>query len=217
MIKLFHVYKHYDTQSVLDDVTLVVKKGDICCIVGPNGSGKSTLLKLIFGQENPDRGQIIINNKNVTHMSQWAISSIRQRMGFIFEDCQLILRKTVIQNISLALTIAGTPLKQGRKNIDRVLATLELEHKKNDAVSTLAAGEKQRVSIARAAVSDPLVLLADEPTGPLDSTATAKVFALFRSMSMRGTTVLLTTQNQDVAAKFPQHRVMLNHRKIIPQ
>tara|TARA_B100001971_G_C18220580_1_gene556865 strand:- start:113 stop:766 length:654 start_codon:yes stop_codon:yes gene_type:complete len=217
MIKLFHVYKQYDTKLVLSDVTLLVDKGDICCIVGPNGAGKSTLLKLMFCQKKPDRGQILINNQNVTHMSQKAISAVRQRMGFVFEDYRLMLRKTVLQNVALALTIAGTPLKQGRQNIDRVLAALGLEHKKHDIASTLAAGEQQRVCIARAVVSDPLVLLADEPTGILDSAAAIEVFDLLRGMSMRGTTVVLATQNQDVADRFPQHRVMLNHGRVTEQ
>jgi cell division transport system ATP-binding protein len=217
MIKLFHVYKHYDTKLVLNDVTLLVEKGNICCIVGPNGAGKSTLLKLIFCQGKPDRGQIMINNQNVTQMSQGAISAVRQRMGFVFEDFRLMLRKTVLQNIALALTVTGTPLKQGQKNIDRVLAALGLEHKKHDAASDLSAGEQQRVCIARAVVSDPLVLLADEPTGSLDSAAASEVFDLLRGMSVRGTTVILATQNQDVADRFPQHRVMLNQGRVTEQ
>ncbi|HIB53640.1 MAG TPA: ATP-binding cassette domain-containing protein [Nitrospirales bacterium] len=217
MIKLFHVSKHYGTKSVLNDVTLLIEKGDMCCIVGPNGAGKSTLLKLMFCQEQSDRGQIMINNQNVTHMSQSAMPAVRQRMGFIFEDFRLMLRKTVLQNIVLALTIAGTPHKQGRQNVDRVLEALRLEHKKHDAASDLSAGEKQRVCIARAVVSDPLVLLADEPTGSLDSTATAEVFDLLRGMSARGTTVVLATQNQDVADRFPQHRVTLNQGRMTEQ
>ena len=217
MIKLFHVYKHYGTKLVLNDVTLLIEKGGICCIVGPNGAGKSTLLKLMFCQEQSDRGQIMINNQNVTHMSQGAIPAMRQRMGFVFEDFRLMLRKTVLQNIALALTIAGTPLKQGRQNVDRVLAALGLEHKKHDAASNLSAGEQQRVCIARAVVSDPLVLLADEPTGSLDSVAAAEVFDLLRGMSARGTTVVLATQNQDVADRFPQHRVMLNQGRVTEQ
>lgn len=217
MIKLFHVSKHYDTKLVLDDVTLLVEKGQICCIVGPNGAGKSTLLKLIFCHERPDRGQIMINGQNVTQMKHGAIAAVRRRMGFVFEDFQLMLRKTVLQNIALALTITGTPLKQGRKNIDRVLAVLGLEHKKHDAASDLSAGEQQRVCIARAVVSDPLVLLADEPTVSLDSAAAAGVFDLLRGMSVRGTTVVLVTQNQGVADQFPQHRVILNHGRITEQ
>ena len=105
MIKLFHVSKHYGTKLVLNDVTLLIEKGDMCCIVGPNGAGKSTLLKLMFCQEQSDRGQIMINNQNVTHMSQSAMPAVRQRMGFIFEDFRLMLSKTVLQNIVLALTI----------------------------------------------------------------------------------------------------------------
>jgi len=217
MIKLFHISKHYDATLVLDDVTLLVEKGQVCCIVGPNGAGKSTLLRLMFCHERPDRGQILINNQNVTQMSQGAIAAVRQRMGFIFEDFQLILRKTVLQNIALALTITGTPLKQGRQNIDRVLAILGLEHKKHAAASDLSAGEQQRVCIARAVVSDPLILLADEPTVSLDSAAAAGVFDLLRGMSVRGTTVVLATQNQGIADQFTQHRVMLNHGRITGQ
>ncbi len=214
MIKIFHVSKHYGENLVLDDITLLVEKGQICCIVGPNGAGKSTLLKLMFCQEKPDRGQIVINNQNVTHMSQGIIATVRRRMGFVFEDFQLILHKTVLQNIVLALTISGTPRKQGRKNVDRVLAVLGLEHKKHDATSDLSAGEQQRVCIARAVVSDPLLLLADEPTASLDSASAAGVFDLFRDMSVRGTTVILATQNLDVADRFPQHRVVLNHGRM---
>ena len=214
MIKLFHVYKHYAEKLVLNDVTLLVEKGDICCIVGPNGAGKSTLLKLIFCQERPDRGQIIVNNENLTHVSQGGIPAVRQRMGFVFEDFRLMRHKTVLQNIALALTIAGTPRKQGRQNIARVLAALGLERKKHAPASDLSAGEQQRVCIARAVVSDPLVLLADEPTGSLDPAAAAEVFDLLRGMSVRGTTVVLATQNKDVADRFPQHRVVLNQGRV---
>ena len=217
MIKLFHVHKRYDEEMVLNDVTLLVEKGEICCVMGPNGAGKSTLLKLMFCQEKPDRGQLMINNQNVTDISRHSIPAVRQRMGFVFADFRLMLHKTVLQNIALALTIAGTPAKQGRQNIDRVLAALGLEHKKDDPASDLSAGEQQRVCIARAVVSDPLVLLADEPTGSLDSSAAEKVFDLFRRVSVRGTTVVLATQNQDVAARFPQHRVVLSHGRATDQ
>ena len=217
MIKLFHVSKRYDTKLVLDDVTLLVNKGSVCCILGANGAGKTTLLKLIFCQEKADGGQIVVNDQNITHISAKAIPAMRQRMGFVFEDLRLMRHKTVLQNVAVALTITGVSLKRGRQNIDRVLETLDLERRRHDAVSDLSAGEQQRVCIARAVVGDPLVLLADEPTGSLDASAAADVFDLLRSMSVRGTTVVLATQNQEVADRFPHHRVALHHGRMIGQ
>ena len=217
MIKLFHVSKRYDTKLVLDDVTLLVNKGSVCCILGVNGAGKSTLLKLISCQEKADGGQIVVNDQNITHISAKAIPAMRQRMGFVFEDLRLMRHKTVLQNVAVALTITGMSLKRGRQNIDRVLETLDLERRRHDVVSDLSAGEQQRVCIARAVVGDPLVLLADEPTGSLDASAAADVFDLLRSMSVRGTTVVLATQNQEVADRFPHHRVELHHGRMIGQ
>ncbi len=215
MIKLFHVYKTFDDRTVLDDVSLQVEKGNICCIVGPNGAGKSTLLKMMFCQEQADRGQVMINSQNLTRVHRREVPSVRRRMGFVFEDLQLMGRKSVLENITLALTIAGTSKKRGQHNMDRVLTTLELGSRKHEQTSELSAGEQQRVCIARAVVSDPLVLLADEPTASLDATLTAAVFDLFRGMSARGTTVVIATQKQDVADQFPQHRLVLNQGRVV--
>ena len=214
MIKASHIHKNYNAKAVLRDITFSIGKGEICSVLGPNGAGKSTLLKLLFFQEKIDRGQLVINDLNVVDVSRRSISAIRQRMGFISDGFRLIPRKTILENISLALTVAKVSEKQGWNNIDRVIDFLDLEYKKNDLVSSLSTGEQQRVRIARAVVSDPLILLADEPTENLDSKAASKVIELFKSLSMRGTTIILATQNQQVAEIFSQCHLVLQHGRV---
>lgn len=201
MIHLFNVTKHYGGISALRNISLTVEKGEFIFIAGPTGSGKSTLLKLLFGAERADEGQILIQGKNIAGLSASEILSLRRSLGVIFEDYNLLPRKTVYENVAIALHIMGVSSKEIKRRVSEELRLVGIEGKRDLFPYSLSGGEKQKVAIARALVKDPPILLADEPTGNLDGKSSAEILEIFKNANDRGTTVIIATNSREMGEK----------------
>lgn len=195
MIEFSNVTKFYEDDVVLKDVTLTIDKGELAFITGPSGAGKTTLLKLIYCDERPDKGQIVVAGWDIGKLKQKTIPYLRRNVGIVFQDFRLLLNKTVFDNVALALRIHYMNSSTIREDVNAVLKEVKLGHKANTYPQHLSGGEQQRVVIARAMVSKPTVLLADEPTGNLDIDNSQIIMGLFREINARGTTVLIATHN----------------------
>jgi cell division transport system ATP-binding protein len=216
MIQIYNVGRAYQKDSAaLDDITLKIPKGDFVYITGPSGAGKSTLLKLLYGAEKPNRGQILIDGQNLTRMSPTRISLLRRRMGIVFQDFKLLTTRTIFENVAFPLEIQGKKRYEISKKVYQTLKLVGLEHKLQRHPLELSGGEQQRVAIARALVVDPLVLLADEPTGNLDPEVTVEVLELFRGANARGTTVLLATHDREMIRRFPRRLIILEGGRLV--
>jgi len=215
MIKIFHVAKNFGPSIALHDIDLRIRKGEFVFITGPSGAGKTTLLRLIFGAEKPTNGQILINGINLNRISGLKLGLLRRRIGFVFQDFKLLHRKTVFQNVALALEVAGERQAIIRKKTHQILRTVGLSKKEQAYPLQLSGGEQQRIAIARAVINDPLILLADEPTGNLDPDITREIMVLFRSINLRGTTVVIATHSKELLKDTDQRMVVLNKGRII--
>jgi cell division transport system ATP-binding protein len=195
MIQFIEVSKFYEEDIVLKDISFTIEKGELAFITGPSGVGKTTLLKLIYCAERPDGGNIVVAGWDVGKLKQRTIPYLRRNVGVVFQDFRLLYNKTVFDNIALALRIHNMNPREIKNEVNEVLKEVKLKHKEHTFPQHLSGGEQQRVVIARAMVSRPTVLLADEPTGNLDSDNATAVMNLFREINARGTTVLIATHN----------------------
>lgn len=202
MIQLFHVSKFFERCTALHDVTVQIEKGESILLTGPSGAGKTTLLKLIFGAEIPDEGQILVQNRNIARLRDADIPYLRRTMGFVLQHFKLLPKKTVFENVALPLIIQGVSRAESKEKVSAALKSVGMSHKHASQTGLMSAGEQQRVCIARAIVNHPIILLADEPTGNLDTELTLEIVELFKNIHARGTTVLLATHNQTVVEEM---------------
>lgn len=215
MIQLFHVSKRFGASTALSNINLRVRKGEFVFITGPSGAGKTTLLRLIFGVERPTEGQILIHGINLNRINRLNLDLLRRRVGFVFQDFKLLPRKTVFQNVAIALEVIGERPAIVRKKTHQVLRAVGLSKKEGVYPLQLSGGEQQRVAIARAVVNNPLILLADEPTGNLDPDITRDIVILFRSINLRGTTLVIATHSRELMRNTDQRIVFLSEGKIV--
>ena len=214
MIQLFHLFKKYGPHVALDDVNLRITKGEFVFVTGPSGAGKTTLLRLIFGAEKPERGYILINSINLTRISRSKMDLLRRKIGFVFQDFKLLPKRTVFENVAIALEVTGEPSRWIRKRTRQTLELVGLEDKEKVYPLSLSGGEQQRVAIARAIVKGPVILLADEPTGNLDPDLTREIMALFRTIHQNGTTVVIATHSRDLLEDVPFRTILLQRGKL---
>ena len=198
MIQLSNVSKYYDNEAVLKDISFFVDKGDLVYITGPSGAGKTTLLKLIYRAERPDEGSIHVAGWDVGELKQSTIPYLRRNIGVVFQDFKLLFNRNVFDNAALALRIHGLHPDEIKETVNEVLKDIGLRHKAHEFPQHLSGGEQQRVVIARAMVSKPTVLLADEPTGNLDPDTAQMIIKLFKEINARGTTVVIATHHSDL-------------------
>src|SRR3990172_12788747 len=216
MIQAFHVYKQYDRESVaLADVTLNIGKGEVCFLTGPSGAGKTTFLKLVFREELPSQGQILVGGRNVTAIPAGHIPELRRSIGVVFQDFKLLKRKTIIENVAFVLRILGVPAREQKRRAFAALKAVGLHHKMHAYPLQLSGGEQQRVSIARALINEPVLLLADEPTGNLDPDLALEIMQIFKRINARGTTVLVATHDKDMIHRIKGRVVMLDHGRMV--
>ena len=215
MIEFFHVSKSYNGRPALQDVGLKIEKGEFVFLTGSSGAGKTTLLRLIFCADTPDEGQILVNNRNVLHLKKSAVPLLRRTMGFVFQDFRLLPKKTVFENVALALKVSGVPEGVLRVKTTETLGAVGLGRKLHALPLTLSAGEQQRVCLARAIVNDPQILLADEPTGNLDAELSGEILELMKAVNARGTTVLLATHNRDLLRRLRRRIVRLDEGRVV--
>ena len=210
MIQLFNVTKAFQReQSALSDITLRIAKGEFVYLTGPSGAGKSTLLKLICCAERPTRGQILMDGRNITQLGTHSIPYLRRNLGIVFQDFKLLTRRTVFENVAFPLEVQGRRRIEIGKKVYQALKQVGLEHRLSHHPLQLSGGEQQRVAVARALVVDPLVLLADEPTGNLDPDVTLDIMELFKSANARGTTIVMATHDRSLIRQFPRRVITL--------
>ena len=217
MIRVTHVSKEYPrVGSALDDVTFNLGKGQFCFLTGHSGAGKSTLLRLIHMAEKPTRGEVRVSGYSSTNIRNREVAMLRRKIGYVFQDFKLLANRTAADNIAFALEVTGARDAVIRSKVGKLLAMVGLAAKAESYPHELSGGEQQRVAVARALVHDPLVLLADEPTGNLDERSTRGIFDLFRSINTSGTAVLLATHNMEMVRNSPNYRVIeMDHGKIV--
>lgn len=217
MIRLFHLFKSFGPNTALNDINLRVGKGEFVFVSGPSGAGKTTLLRLIFGAERPTSGQILINAINLNRISRQRLDLLRRKIGFVFQDFKLLPKKTVFENVALALEVTGERGSFIRKKTHQSLRLVDLADKEKAHPISLSGGEQQRVAIARAIVKDPLILLADEPTGNLDPELTRDIMALFRDIHIKGTTIVVATHSRELLEDTRQRTIFLKRGKIVEE
>lgn len=212
LIELTDVAKIYAgaAEPAIDHVSLTIAPGQRTAVLGPSGCGKSTLLHLIGGLDRPSRGTIVVGGVQVERLSQAAAARFRRAgVGFIFQFFHLLDDLTVRDNIAIAAELSGAGRTDARRRADELLAQLGLDHRSTRFPATLSGGERQRVAIARAVINRPAVLLADEPTGALDSRHGASVLALLDDLNRRGQTILLVTHDERLAVQWAQRIVRM--------
>ena len=215
MIQLFSVSKKYGAfREALVDVTFRVAPGEFVFLTGPSGAGKSTLLRLLFLEEPPSAGQILVNGRNIGVLPQSQVPYLRRTMGVVFQDFRLIGRKTVFENISFVQNVLGLPRAEQKRRAYHVLKRVGLHHQMNAYPDELSGGEQQRVAIARAIVNEPTVLLADEPTGNLDPVLAEEIMRLFVEINIRGTTVVVATHDLEMIRRMGKRALTLERGRL---
>ena len=216
MIKFKRVSKVYQGNIyALDDVTVDIEKKEFVFIVGPSGSGKSTFIKLMLKEEDPTNGQIYVADTNLADIKKWKVPYLRRKVGCVFQDYKLLPQKTIYENVSYALEVTGRPRRVIESYVPEVLRLVGLSHKLDSYPDELSGGEQQRVSIARAFVNRPPILLADEPTGNLDPSMSTGIVKLLERINSTGTTVIMATHDQDIVNTFKKRVVELRDGKVI--
>lgn len=216
MVQLFKVSKVYPPKSAaLQDITLAVEDGEFVFLCGPSGAGKTTLLRLLFRAEAATTGQIIVNGRNITRLKSRALAKFRQKLGLVFQDYKLIPQMTALENVSLAADVTGMPRRQSRSRAFALLRELGLKDKYDAVPRALSGGEQQRVAIARALVNDPVLVLADEPTGNLDPEMAEETMRLFIKIQRQGTTLMVATHDHRLIERFDRRVIMMRHGKLL--
>lgn len=198
MIHFQNVTKDYDNQTAIRNINFSVGKGEMIFLTGPSGSGKTTVMKLIYLAEKADNGEITIADWELSRLKKSSIPIIRRSIGIVFQDFRLLENRTAFENIALALRIRGIGEKETKIRAYDALKTVNLRHKSDSYPRALSGGEQQRVVIARAIVSEPTILLADEPTGNLDPDTAQGVARIFKDIHAKGTTILIATHNREL-------------------
>src|ERR1700733_13630288 len=216
MILLDRVSKSYNRKgSALDRISLHVEPKEFVIIVGHSGAGKSTLFKLLTREEKPTSGKIIVGGMDYETLKDKDVPLLRRKIGVVFQDFKLLLNKTVYENVAFALEIAGIPNNEIKHTVPKVLDLVGLKGKESNYPLELSGGERQRVAIARAIVRQPKILIADEPTGNLDPKHAWDVMKVLEKINRFGTTVLLTTHNQEFVNKLKRRVITISEGKII--
>ncbi|MCB0338293.1 MAG: cell division ATP-binding protein FtsE [Bdellovibrionales bacterium] len=216
MIYLRSVKKEYPPDQVaLGSVDMEVKAGEFIFVVGASGAGKSTLLKLLFGAERASEGEVLVGGRNLSAIDRDHIAELRRHVGVIFQDYKLLTRRNVLDNVAFGLEVRGVPQRKRRQLADRMLGAIGLSNKGSAMPLTLSGGEQQRVAVARALLTQPQLLLADEPTGNLDPKMARIVLDLLLEANSAGTTVLLATHNLSLIEDLNLRTVVLDKGRVI--
>ena len=215
MIETHHLSKLY-TRGLyaLRDLSLTIGKGEFVFLTGPSGAGKSTFLRLLLMQERPSEGEIVVNGHALSQLSRRQIQEYRRTLGFVFQDFKLIPTRTVLENISFVSEVLGVPEAQQRRRAFQVLKWVGLQHRMSAYPQDLSGGEQQRIAIARALMNDPVLLLADEPTGNLDPDLSLEIMNLLREVNAGGTTVLVATHDRELIRLVGRRTITLDHGRI---
>lgn len=215
IVRLFHVYKRYGAKNALTDVSIDIDFNEWVFITGASGAGKSTLLKLMYRGETVSEGQILVDGTNLLRVTSKQVPLLRRKFGVIFQDFKLIQSKTAFENVALVLEVAGVKPAMIRKKVHNVLRNAGMEDKMNQYPPSLSGGEQQRVAVARAIVGDPKIILADEPTGSLDSKSAGIIMDLLKGFQAKGATIVIATHDKELLSKTNYRIIHLDNGKVI--
>lgn len=214
MLQFENVYYNYPENSVLKDISFSLKQGDFSFLIGKSGCGKSTLLKLIYMQLKPTSGIVHFSDYDSSTITKRELPYLRRKIGIIFQDFKPLKDRNVYDNVAFVLEVTGTKRKNIIQKVNDALTAVGLMHKRNNKPEELSGGEQQRVAIARAIVNDPILILADEPTGNLDPETSEEIMALIKKIHNRGTALLYATHNYELLKKYNEKILKLDDGKI---
>lgn len=216
IVQIYHVSKTFKHNChALNDITLEIGSGDFIFLTGPSGAGKTTLLRLLFVEERPTCGQIIVLGRNLNRIKESNLHHLRRQVGVVFQDFRLLKNRTVFQNIDFVLRLYGHPKKAREKRTWQTLKMVGLEKKIDVYPLELSGGEQQRIAIARAIVNNPPLILADEPTGNLDPQKEEEIMELFNQINLNGTTLIVATHNKSIINRMGKKVVCLNNGRLL--
>ena len=199
----------------LRELSLDIGKGDFVFLTGPSGAGKSTFLRLCLRESLPSDGVLKIAGKDLARLNARQVQTYRRSVGFVFQDFKLVPRKTVLENVAIVPRVLGAPVTTQQRKTFQVLKWVGLQHRMNAYPQELSGGEQQRIAIARALVNDPMLILADEPTGNLDPDLSLDIMNLFREINARGTTVVVATHDRELIRRVGRRAIALDHGRLI--
>ncbi len=216
LIKVNNVQKTYKTGTVaLYDVNISIQKGEFVFVIGASGSGKSTLIKMLYREEKPDKGSIIIGGINVAKLRNRKVYALRRKLGVVFQDFKLLSKLTVYENVAFAMEVLGYDKKEIHKRVMEVLDLVGLKSKVRQFPDQLSGGEQQRVVIARAIVNKPKLLICDEPTGNLDPDTSMEIMHVLEEINAMGTTIVMATHDSAIVDKMQKRVILLDHGKVV--
>src|SRR3989338_6205302 len=215
MIKFDKVTKAYGKIAALKDISIGIQKGEFLSVVGQSGAGKSTLIKLIIGEERPDSGRILIDDIDVAKIRSSDIPYLRRKIGVVFQDIKLLPSRTAFENVAFALEVSGEKESKIKTEVPKILELVGLSDKTDAFPNEMSGGEKQRVAIARALAHKPVLLLADEPTGNLDSINAWEIIQVLLKINSKGTTVVLATHAKDLVNSIKKRVVTIDKGQVV--
>jgi cell division transport system ATP-binding protein len=216
LIKMLNVSKRYDNGVVaVSNMNLHIKKGDFIFLVGPSGAGKSTFIKMLLKEVDATTGKVIVDDLDITRLHRRRVPELRRKVGVVFQDFRLLPNKTVYENIAFAMEITEAKPRDIRKHVPMVLSIVGLADKQKMYPSQLSGGEQQRVSIARAIINNPPILIADEPTGNLDPETSKEIMKLLLQINKRGTTVLMATHDREIVDLMKQRVIAIEKGHVV--
>lgn len=216
MITFDNVSMQYDSKhTALRNINIKIDKGEFVFIVGPSGAGKSTFVKMLTHELTPASGKVIVDGVDITNLNRSEVPYYRRKLGIVFQDFRLLQEKTIFENIAFVLRVTGTKSKEIKERVAKVLSLVGLKNKANDYPSKLSGGEQQRIAIARALVNQPLLLIADEPTGNLDPVISEEIMELFNHINHMGTTIIMVTHNKELVNSMHKRVVSIEDGLIV--
>lgn len=216
LIRLRNVKKQYKTGvTAIHDMNLSIEKGDFVFIIGSTGCGKSTLIKMLYREERPTSGKIIVGGVDVAKLRNNKVYKIRRKIGVVFQDFKLLSKATVYENVAFALEVLGQPKSEIYPKVIKALDLVGLKHKTNSYPHQLSGGEQQRVAIARAIVNGPKLLICDEPTGNLDEVTSMEIMEVLEEVNKMGTTIIMVTHDTEIVNRMKKRTILLDSGRIL--
>ena len=216
MLEMIDVSKIYPGGSVaLQDINVRIEQGEFVFIVGPSGAGKSTFFKMLFREVLPSSGKVIVNGHDLVKMTDKEIPYFRRQLGIVFQDYRLLPDRTVYDNVAFAMQVIETPYRKIKRRVNDVLDLVGLRKRAHAYHTELSGGEQQRIAIARAIVNDPILLIADEPTGNLDPETSWEIMDIFREVNKSGTTIVMATHDREIVDEMEKRVIAIEHGHIV--
>lgn len=210
MIEFYNVHTKIDNKIILKDLTIRILKGEFVFLTGSSGAGKSTILRHIYMDLFPEQGLVVVENFSTANTRSKEIPLLRRKLGVVFQDFKLLQDRNVFENVALSLRVTGAKSSEIKRKVMRVLAEVNLGQKRNVYPTELSGGEQQRVAIARAIVNNPIIVLADEPTGNLDKNTSIEIMDILEKINRQGTAVLMATHSEEILKRYPHRKIYID-------